>query len=233
MTKLDIKVSMNRSMTKSKEDLNSEAHSCHPKIIIYRKDKKIKTSFTIWYPQPDLSDILLSIRIILQDIDDSFEQYCKHEYIDPDEPSSKKKFRERIKVAKQLDRMFNGKELNCLPTTSSVNDDLKEKIIELDSTFEYNRLTELLDTVQYYDKLLSQYGYDAKKDEWNLRNFPITQNDKQMDGIKTDIQKFGNAADEYNEYFEYLQEKYGKSLDEIHGCIFLPPTFEKVIGKEY
>lgn len=68
----------------------------------------------------------------------------------------------------------------------------------VDSIFEYNRLHELLDTVRYYNKLLSQYGYNAKKNEWNLKRFPITQNDKQMDGIKADIKKFGIAADEYN-----------------------------------
>jgi hypothetical protein len=120
--------------------------------------------------------------------------------------------------------MFSLGELSCLPTTSSTNDDLEEHMIELDNIFEYDKLNELLDTVQYYDKLLSQYGYDVKKGEWNTRDFPITQNDKQMEGIKSDVQEFRIAADEYNKYLEYLAEKYDIDFNDIGNCRFIIPN---------
>jgi hypothetical protein len=81
----------------------------------------------------------------------------------------------------------------------------------------------ILDNVRYYDKLLSQLGYDSEKGEWNVREFPITRNDKQMDGIKSDIQKADEAIDGYNEYLEYLMEKYGKDVDKIGKYVFVPP----------
>lgn len=171
-------------------------------VVIYRKDKKLQTIFKISYLQPDLSDILLAIRMIVLDADYNFEEYCKNNDLDHRNPCSRKKYREQVKIIRQLSKMFSDKELACLSTTSSTNDDLNKKIIELDSIFEYNRLQELLDTVQYHDKLLSRYGYNTKKDEWNLKKFPITRNDKQMNGIEADVQKFGIAADKYNDQLQ-------------------------------
>lgn len=102
-----------------------------------------------------------------------------------------------------------------------------EEIVELESEIEYNKLHDLLDTVQYCDKLLSQYGYDSNRGEWNVKDFPITQHDKQMDGIKSDIEKSRNAVQEYNEYLEYLGEKYDVNFDEIDDCIFLYTSPDK------
>lgn len=215
MTKLDIEKSDNR-MSDEFVSINSNQRST---IVISRKDRKAKASFSVSNSQIDLSDILLAVRIILLDIDLSYEEYCKCRGIDSDNSASKTEYRQQIKTAKILDRMFNEKELTCLPTSSSASD--HKEIVELESEIEYNKLHDLLDTVQYYDKLLSQYGYDSNRGEWNVKDFPITQHDKQMDGIKSDIEKSRNAVQEYNEYLEYLAEKYDVNFNEIDDYIFI------------
>ena len=43
-----------------------------------------------------------------------------------------------------------------------------------------------------------------------------------MDGIRADIQSANRAIDEYNDFLEYLAEKY--HVDEISKCWFLPPA---------
>jgi hypothetical protein len=49
-----------------------------------------------------------------------------------------------------------------------------------------------------------------------------------MDGIKSDIQKAGEAADEYNDYLEYLSERYGRDVDNIGKHVFVSPLRKKV-----
>lgn len=48
-----------------------------------------------------------------------------------------------------------------------------------------------------------------------------------MDGIKSDIQKAGEAADEYNDYLEYLSERYGRDVDNIGKHVFVSPLRKK------
>jgi hypothetical protein len=218
MTKLDIKI----FETEAENNPTSNDTSKQYKVTISRKDKYIQTSFSICYPQPDLSDIFVAIRLILLELDDNYEEYCKSNGFSPDDPSNKIKYRKEIKTAKSLDRMFSLEELSCLPTTSSTNDDLDQSILTLHNISEYNKLNDLHDTVQYYKKLLAQYGYDAKKGEWDVRAFPVTQNDKQMDGIGYDVEQFNKAVEEYNQYFEYLAEKYGMDFNKVDDYGFIP-----------
>jgi hypothetical protein len=227
MTKLDIKMPDN-NVEDNKLKSNFSSDKCE--IVIHRKDKKIQTSFSC-HPDSDLSDIFIAIRVNLLDLDDysrkfkySFEEYCKIYKLSTDDSSSKSRYRQKVKNAETLSEMFSELELGSLPTTSTFNDDLDE-LVELDDIYEYNRLCELSNTVKYYDKLLSQYGYDARKEIWDTRNFPITQTDKQMDGIRADIQSANKSIDEYNDFLEYLAEKY--HVDEISKCLFLPPAKKK------
>ena len=106
--------------------------------------------------------------------------------------------------------------------SSTLGDKLKRSILIIDDKHEYNKLLELFDAVEYYDKLLSQYGYDAKNRKWNLKDFPTTQTDKQMDGIKSDIQLADKASEEYEDYLEYLAEKSHIDIHEIEYCVFGP-----------
>lgn len=217
MTKLDIKMSVTKMQGNPASNVTSDQYN----VVISRNDKKIKTSFPVSYSQIDLSDILLTVRMILLDIDLSLEKYCKHSGIDSDNPASKMKYKQRVKTAMRLNRIFSDNELNCLPTSSSASDEFDKEIVELNSEFEYNKLHDLQDTVLYYDKLLFQYGYDSKKDQWDMKRFPVTRTDRQMEGIKSDIDNAHKAVEEYNQYLEYLARKYDLDINE-EGCIFLP-----------
>ncbi len=60
-------------------------------------------------------------------------------------------------------------------------------IIILENKSEYNRLTELLDSVRYQAKLMSCYGFDTKNNKWDITQYPVTQTDSQIEGISFDI----------------------------------------------
>lgn len=79
---------------------------------------------------------------------------------------------------------------------------------------EYNRMRDLGDCVKYYNKLLSQYGFHPKTGEFNSKLFPVTQTDKQLEGIESDVDTFNKAVSELNEYKAYLARKYNLDLAE-------------------
>jgi hypothetical protein len=80
---------------------------------------------------------------------------------------------------------------------------------------EYNRLCDLSDTTTYYSKPLSQYGFNAKTGEWNLKLFPVTQTDAQMGEIKFDLDTYVKSLTNFNEYKQYLSRKYNLELGEL------------------
>ena len=225
MAKLDVKMP-DYNIEDNKLKSNFSSNQCE--IVILRKDKKVQTSFSC-HPNSDLSDIFIAIRVSLLDLDDysqkfkySFEEYCKIYDLNKDDPSSKSQYRRSVETAETLIEMFSERELASLPTSSTLGDKLKRSILIIDDKHEYNKLLELFDAVEYYDKLLSQYGYDAKNRKWNLKDFPTTQTDKQMDGIKSDIQLADKASEEYEDYLEYLAEKSHIDIHEIEYCVFGP-----------
>jgi hypothetical protein len=110
----------------------------------------------------------------------------------------------------------------CLPTSSSTNNVLFEGRTEVViDVYDYNRLRDLQDVVQYHDKLLSQYGYNPKTDQWDTKLFPVTQTDRQMEGLESDIIKSREAIEEYNAFLEYLKRKYDINTDKEEECIFI------------
>ena len=104
---------------------------------------------------------------------------------------------------------------------------IRNIILILDDIVEYNRVKELGDLVKYHSKLMSYYGFDVTTGKWNTRQFPLTQNDAQMEGINSDIDRYNIAIREYKKYAEHLAEDYCIDInDEIkkgHSVIFRPP----------
>lgn len=80
-------------------------------------------------------------------------------------------------------------------------------------------LGDLRENVQYYRRVLSQYGYDRKTGRWDTKLFPVTQTDRQMQGFKLDIDKYRKAVKEYNEYVKHLAKKY--NIDINNECRFV------------
>ena len=172
--------------------------------------------------QPDLSDVLLQIRIRMSFVPDNFEKYCEEAGKTPEDPASKADYRKEIKTARALEQIFSEQEMTCLPLSSSLNDILfDEKTVIWINIFDYNKLTDLEEHIRRYEKLLSQYGYDPNKDQWDTKRFPVTQTDRQMEGIKSDIDRSRKAVEEYNLHLEYLARKYDVDIKE-EGYIFLP-----------
>jgi hypothetical protein len=100
-------------------------------------------------------------------------------------------------------------------------------VIILENKYEYDQIKELLDSIIYQKKLINYYGLDTLNCKWDLRKFPITKTDKQMEGMQSDIQKYNETVQQYNEYSIRLGFEYGIDISsELNkGCkvIFRPP----------
>jgi hypothetical protein len=138
--------------------------------------------------------VLLDVRLSIVSAPNSFEEYCERSDKSQNDPTSKKEYRKEIRTANGLKQIFSEKEMTCLPTLSSMNDAFFEgRIEEVIDVYDYNKLRDLEDHVQYYDKLMSQYGFDWKTNQWDIKRFPVTQTDRQIEGIETDINKSRKA----------------------------------------
>jgi hypothetical protein len=73
---------------------------------------------------------------------------------------------------------------------------------------EFDTIVDLRNTVFYYRKLMSYYGFDMKSGEGNTNLFPITKSDKEIEGIKSDTLRFNEGVNQYYRYVEYLSRKY-------------------------
>jgi hypothetical protein len=81
---------------------------------------------------------------------------------------------------------------------------IRSIILILDDKIEYDRIKDLADLVRYRSKLMACYGFDVKSGKWDTTRFPVTKTDAQMEGIQSDIQRYNDAVQRYNEYAEYL-----------------------------
>lgn len=228
--KIDIKISDGIKHEEIKDNGTVETYIQY-KVTISRKYRKkvIKTSLeytnplesgdlVVKFQQPDLSDVLLDVRLLLVSAPNSFEEYCERSGKSQNDPTSKNEYRKEVKTANCLKQIFSEKEMTCLPTSSSMNDALFEGGIEaVIDVNDYNKLRDLQDHVQYYDKLMSQYGYDWKTNQWDTKRFPVTQTDRQIEGIESDIIKSRKAVKEYNAYVKYLARKYDVSIGKEDG----------------
>ena len=81
---------------------------------------------------------------------------------------------------------------------------IRSVILILDDIVEYNRVKELGDLVMYRSKLISYYGFDIKTGKWNTSQFPVTQTDAQMEGIKSDIERYNRSVADYKKLCRIL-----------------------------
>jgi hypothetical protein len=128
----------------------------------------------------------------------------------------------------------NSAENSCL-LSDRIKEDHQEEyrkhirsiILILEDRTEYNRIKDLADTIRYRSKLIAYYGFDVQSGKWDNTRFPVTRTDSQMEGIRSDIQRYNEAVQEYNEYTEYLATTYGIDIQiEImkgRNVIFGPP----------
>lgn len=105
--------------------------------------------------------------------------------------------------------------MNKLRTSRSINHSIANRKRNLDravlllaSRREFDTILELRNTALYYGKLMSHYGFDMKSGTWDKKLFPITKNDKEIEGINSDRLRFNDAVEKYNDYVIHLSKKY-------------------------
>jgi hypothetical protein len=85
---------------------------------------------------------------------------------------------------------------------------LDRAVLLLANRREFDTILELRNTALYYGRLMSHYGFDMKSGTWDKKLFPITKNDKEIEGINSDRLRFNDAVEKYNDYVIHLSKKY-------------------------
>jgi hypothetical protein len=163
-------------------------------------------------------------------IPEDFKEYCKESGNSTADPTSKLYYQKQVKTVSDLKKIFSEEDMACLPTSSSMSDEMEESLIYVEDITDYNRLTDLRDQVERYGKLLSRYGYDLNKGEQNTSLFPVTKTDSQLEGIKSDIEEHNRGAKTYNKFLKSVVKKYNNGVfDERKKYFFTIPELKRKI----
>ena len=73
---------------------------------------------------------------------------------------------------------------------------------------EYDKLEDLKNTLDYFDKITQSYGYDKYTGELNEKLFPVTREDKQMKEIIKNIDNYNQTLTQLKDYLKQLINKY-------------------------
>lgn len=88
----------------------------------------------------------------------------------------------------------------------------------------------------YQAKLMRCYGLNTKSGKWNITQYPVTQTDKQIEGVSSDIQEYNDTLHRYNEYTRRLALDYGIDIkcEMKKGCkiIFRSPESSRMYEKK-
>ena len=199
-----------------------------------------------------LADVIEIIRNIV-DVPDSFEEYCDTVVgADEDDKIDRYDYEDYRKRADRLTRVVTRKDITSIPELRTLpepkvldeNDEEDRDLINAISKHSLRRAQKSgaaiihvdnvqdHDTIQYYHdvlenhkKLMKQYGYDEITEEFNHKLFPVPKSDKELEGIRKDIDDFFKLLDKYNEFIRYLVQKYHVNIgeEELHtkGVIIL------------
>lgn len=188
-----------------------------------------------------LADVMEIIRNIV-DVPDSFEEYCNMVVgADEDNPIDREDYKDYRKRADRLSKVVTKKEIISIPVLRTLpepkvidENDAEDRdliaaisqhnlnraqkrgmvIIHLDNIYDYNRWQDYLKTIRYHKKLMKQYGYDERTEEFNCKLFPVPKEDRQLNGIKKDVDDFFKLLEDYNYYIRYLVQKYNSNVNE-------------------
>lgn len=101
---------------------------------------------------------------------------------------------------------------------------------------EYNKLADLCRDAEYNHKLIANYGFEKRTDEFDLDRFPVAKTDGLMERTKSNVVAL-KSFDELNKYKVYLARKYDilVGLEEARKCsrqCIYCPTFTLLEGVE-
>lgn len=189
----------------------------------------------------NLADVIEIIREIV-DIPDSFGEYCDTVVgADEDNPIDRWDYEDYRKRADRITKVVTKDEISSIPDLrifpeaefiyekDKENRDLVDEIkkhklrraqkrgvviIRVGNLYDNNRLQDYVDSLRHYKKLMKQYGYDEITKEFNYKLFPVPKLDRELTGIRKDINDFFKLLDEYNDYIRYLVQKYDGNIGE-------------------
>lgn len=165
------------------------------------------------------------------DVPDDFEEYCESWFLDPSDEICRIDYLADVRRANRYKDFFSKEEIKDI-LSLSIDDDRAENIedkklksfidfdneeflkslsysiIYLNNNKEYDNLTDLQDTLEYYAKIVRFYGYDPYTGDYDAKKFPITKEDKHMDNIAKDFKEFFKALSKYNDYLKELIKQY-------------------------
>ncbi|HEY6589255.1 MAG TPA: hypothetical protein VIY98_13260, partial [Nitrososphaeraceae archaeon] len=176
-----------------------------------------------------LSEILEMVRMNA-DVPDDFEEYCESWFRDPSDRICRIDYLADLRRAKRLKKFFSKEEIKSIPflPNDDRNENVKDKnidsiidfnnksdlkllgysVIYLNDKKEYDKLAELMNSLEYHTKIVKSYGYNSYTGDVDEKKFPVTKEDKQMKGIKKNFDNYFQALEEYNEYLKELVKKY-------------------------
>jgi len=179
-----------------------------------------------------LEQILWMIRINA-DVPDDFEEYCEIHLTDPSDPICRSDYEDNLRRAARFKKFMTQDEIRAFPFSieGDENDEDEEydnnqqkegvdfiheynlelpgySTIFLNDIKEYDKLSELQNTLDYYEKIVRSYGFDIYTCEFNHKVFPITKEDEQIKTISNNIDNYFEVLREYDEYLKVLIKKY-------------------------
>jgi hypothetical protein len=191
--------------------------------------------------EPSLADVIEMVREII-DVPESFEEYCDIVVgANEDDPIDRIDYQDYRKRADRLSKGVTKREITSIPVlrilpegefidekdeeNKDLIDEIKKhnlrrvqshriNIVRVSNLYDNNRLEDYVNSLQHYKKLMKQYGYDEITEEFNYKLFPVPKEDRELTGIKKDIDDFFKLLDEYNDYIRYLVQKYDGNIGE-------------------
>lgn len=184
-----------------------------------------------------LRDILNMIRLNA-DVPDDFEEYCAICFRDATDEKNRIDYVIDLWRARRFKKFITKDEIRSIPFLPSddekdeylkeegeyankwlkVSFDLNNKyvlkeilgysIILLNDKNEYDKLADLQDTLEYYGKIMKNYGYDPHTGDFNEKMLPEPKEDKQKKNISKDFKAYFNTLDEYAQCLKELIKKY-------------------------
>ncbi|MGI9011056.1 MAG: hypothetical protein ACR2F1_07700 [Nitrososphaeraceae archaeon] len=189
----------------------------------------------------NLRDILDMIRLNA-DVPDDFEEYCAIWFRDASDEKNRIYYVEDLARARRFKKFISKEEIRSIPFLPSdnqkdkdINDDYEEDekkkiafdlnnkfilkefgydIVFLNDKKEYDKLADIQDTLEYYEKIMKNYGYDPHTGEYNEKMLPEPKEEKQKKNIAKDFKAYFKTLDEYADFLKELIKKYDIKLME-------------------
>lgn len=150
------------------------------------------------------------VKYILNILSDSI---CRVDYLDDLKRAERfKKFLNKDEIRFMSFSFYDYNNNNSEKEIDMNNEDnlkaLGYTIVSLNDKKEYDKLTEVDNTLEYYAKITESYGFDKYTNEFNEKLFPVTRDDREMKKIEKDIDDYNQFLEEYSNYLKYLKKKY-------------------------